>query len=154
MGITITDPGGERVSASIDTRKGMPPQLGEDGLEVVRNTLRTSVSDILRVNVGQLTTLPQHEVYDHILNTPGLLHECFQVFRAQPDLFRKVMVRKDKRPVTGGDDELWCGRTLDHVVALVVRASARRYFCAALPAPDLPPRPAEPAPSLLHRTDQ
>jgi hypothetical protein len=140
------------VSASIDARKGLPPQVGEDGLDTVRNTLRTTVSDIFRVNMGQLSTLPQHEVYDQILNTPDLLHECFQVFRGQPDLFRKVVLRKDKRPATGGEEELWCGRTLDHVVALVVRASARRYFRTALPAPDLPPPPAEPAPSLLHRT--
>lgn len=149
---TITDPGGERVTASINARNGSVSPQSDDGLEAVRNALRTSVSDILRVNVGPLSTLPPHEVYEHVLNAPDLLHECFQVFRGQPDLFRKVVMRRDKRPVTDGEDELWCGRTLDHVVALVVRASARRYFRTALPAPELPPPAAEPEPSLLHRT--
>ncbi len=143
-------PGGESVNASIKARKGPEPQQ-DDGLDTVRSTLRTQVADILRVNIGQLSTVPQHEVYDHILDTPGLLHECFQVFRNQPDLFRKVVLRKDKRPATEGDEELWCGRTLDHVVALVVRASAKRYFRAAMPAPEVPPLRVE-APSLLHKT--
>lgn len=120
-------------------------------MDAVRNTLRTQVSEILRVNLSQLSTIPQHLVYDHILDKPDLLHECFQVFRNQPDLFRKVVFRKDKRPATEGDEELWCGRTLDHVVALVVRASAKRYFREAMPAPTPPPVLVE-APSLLHKT--
>ncbi|KIM00609.1 hypothetical protein CCC_03211 [Paramagnetospirillum magnetotacticum MS-1] len=118
----------------------------------MRETLRTQVSEILRVNIGKLSEIPQHLVYDHVLDTPDLLHECFQTFRNQPDLFRKVVFRKDKRPATQGDDELWCGRTLDHVVALVVRASARRYFREALPAPPPPPMVVEPPPSILHKT--
>lgn len=136
--------------ASSNVRKGLPPQ--DDGLEMVRNTLRTQVSEILRHNVGPLTGVPQHQVYDQVLDTPGLLHECFQIFRNQPDLFRRVVMRRDKRPVTDGGEELFCGRTLDHVVALVVRASARRYFHTALPAPEAPPPPAEERPNLLHRT--
>lgn len=138
------------MSASIKARKGPEPQK-DDGLDVVRDTLRTQVADILRVNIGQLSTVPPHEVYDHVLNTPGLLHECFQVFRNQPDLFRKIVMRKDKRPATAGDEELWCGRTLDHVVALVVRASAKRYFREAMPAPEAPPVVVQ-APTLLHKT--
>lgn len=150
---SITSPGG-LVSAIGKSRKAPGPdktEVQDDGLELVRNTLRTQVADILRVNVSQLSTVPPHMVYDHILNTPGLLHECFQVFRNQPDLFRKVVLRKDKRPATEGDDELWCGRTLDHVVALVVRASAKRYFREALPAPEMATVYVE-APSLLHKT--
>ncbi len=132
-------------------RKGPEPQQQDDGLDLVRETLRTQIADILRVNIAQLSTLPQHEVYDHILNTPGLLHECFQVFRNQPDLFRKVVLRKDKRPVADGSDELWCGRSLDHVTALVVRAAARRYFRDVMPPPEAPPVVVE-TPSLLHKT--
>jgi hypothetical protein len=138
------------VSANSNTRKGL--QSPDDGLELVRNTLRTQVSEILRLNIGQLSGVPQHQVYDQVLDTPGLLHECFQVFRNQPDLFRKVVMRRDKRPVTAGDEELFCGRTLDHVVALVVRASAKRYFHTALPAPEAPPPEPMEQPSLLHRT--
>lgn len=119
---------------------------------MVRNTLRTQVSEILRLNVGQLGGVPQHQVYDQVLDTPGLLHECFQIFRNQPDLFRKVVMRRDKRPVTSDDEELFCGRTLDHVVALVVRASAKRYFHATLPAPEAPAPMVVMQPSLLHRT--
>jgi hypothetical protein len=146
-------PGGRVLSPRKKPRKGQEPQhqQQDDGLDLVRETLRSQVADILRVNIAPLSTIPQHEVYDHVLNTPGLLHECFQVFRNQPDLFRKVVLRKDKRPVTEGSDELWCGRSLDHVVALVVRASARRYFREAMPPPEAPPVVVD-SPSLLHKT--
>lgn len=121
-------------------------------MEAVRNTLRTQVSDILRVNIAELSAIPPHRVYDHVLDTPGSLHQCFQVFRNQPDLFRRVVMGRDKRPITAGDEELFCGRTLDHVVALVVRASAKRYFRATLPPPEPPPPVVVEAPSLLHKT--
>ncbi|TAN70644.1 MAG: hypothetical protein EPN20_05415 [Magnetospirillum sp.] len=125
---------------------GSTPQ---DRLDTIRSVLKTQVSDILRLNITQLSTLPPDTVYDRILNTPQLLHECFQVFRLQPDLFKRVVVRQDKHPVASDLDLLWCGRTVADVVKLVVRASAKRYFRATLPAP---PRPkAPPPPSLLHQ---
>ncbi len=122
-----------------------------DSLDAIRNVLKTQVSDILRLNITQLSTLPPDVVYDRILNTPQLLHECFQVFRLQPDLFKRVVVRADKRPVASDQDPLSCGRTVADVVKLVVRASAKRYFRATLPPaprPKAPPPP--PSPSLLN----
>lgn len=120
-----------------------------DHLDAIRKVLRTQVSDILRLNITQLSTLPLDEVYDRVLDTPQLLHECFQLFRLQSDLFKRVVVRPDKRPVASNQDPLWCGRSLDDVVRLVVRASAKRYFRATLPkAP--PPKPVRrpPPPGL------
>ena len=114
--------------------------------------LKTQIADILRLNITQLSTLPPEAVYDRILNTPQLLHECFQVFRSQPDLFKKVVIRQDKRPATSDQDPLWCGRSVADVVKLVVRASAKRYFRATLPtAPRARPPKAPPPPNLLRQ---
>lgn len=122
----------------------------QDSLETIRNVLKSQVSDILRLSMTQLSTLPPDAIYDRILNTPQLLHECFQVFRLQPDLFKRVVVRQDKHPVTSDQDVLWCGRTIADVVKLVVRASAKRYFRATLPAAPRPKAEPPPPPSLLH----
>jgi len=130
------------------------PALAQDGqdsqnyLDAIRAALRTQVSDILRLNMAQLSSLPQDAIYDQVLNDPQLLIECFQVFRNQPDLFRKVVMRPDKRPVTSDQDPLLCGRTLNQVVTLIVRASAKRYFRATLPPPP-PPRLVTPPKGTL-----
>ncbi|CAA7627369.1 hypothetical protein [Magnetospirillum sp. SS-4] len=117
--------------------------LPRDHLEAIRRVLRTQVSDILHLNVTQLSALTPDRVYDQVLDTPALLHECFQVFRSQPGLFNRVVVRQDKRPPASDQDALWCGRSLADVVAMIVRASAKRYFRATLPQA---PRPAPAAP--------
>ncbi len=126
--------------------------LATDHLEAVRTTLKTQVADILRLHVGPLATLPQHLVYDQVLDTPALLHECFHIFRGQPDLFRTVMVRPDKRPVTSDQEQLWCGRTVADVVRLIVRASAKRYFRATLPPAPTPKAPRPVRLGLMERT--
>ncbi len=110
----------------------------QNHLEAIRSTLRTQVSDILRVNITQLSTQTPDQVYDTILNTPELLHECFQFFRTQPELFSRVMIGQNKRPITSDEEALWCGRSVADVVKLIVRASAKRHFRATLPpAPPL-----------------
>ncbi|RAU23368.1 hypothetical protein CU669_04350 [Paramagnetospirillum kuznetsovii] len=101
--------------------------------------------------MAQLSVLSPEQVYDHVLNTPAVLHECFQVFRSQPDLFKRVAVRPDKRPATSDQDPLWCGRTVSDVVRLIVRASAKRYFRATLPPAPRPVAPKAPDLSLLQQ---
>lgn len=119
--------------------------MPRDHLDAIRRVLRTQVSDILRLNVAHLSAMAPDQVYDQVLDTPPLLHECFQVFRSQPDLFRKVVVRQDKTRPSSDQDQLWCGRTIADVVAMIVRASAKRYFRAALPqAPRPKPLQQEP----------
>lgn len=117
-----------------------------ESLEAIRGTLRTQVADILRLNITQLSTLPPNAIYDRVLDTPQLLHECFQVFRLQPELFKRVVIRQDKRPATNDEDVLWCGRSVSDVVKLVVRASAKRHFRANLPGADISKAPPPPPP--------
>ncbi len=133
---------------------------GEPAIEVIRNVLRTDVVDILRREMTALRPLTRTAAYDAIMNQPTMLDGCFRLFRAQPQLFAEVVVDAERRPVTSDDLALRCGRTLAEVVALVVRAAARRYFRARLPvaAPAARSRPsvlrrlgrAAPPPSPAH----
>lgn len=123
----------------------------QDHLDTIRTVLKTQVSDILRLNITQLSALPPDTIYDQILNAPPLLQQCFHVFRSQPDLFKRVVVRQDKKPISTDQDLLWCGRTIADVVTLVVRASAKRYFRATLPAAPKPAPVLRPGIGLLHQ---
>jgi hypothetical protein len=106
---------------------------GPATIETIRDVLKTKVVDVLRVNLPQLSGVPQQVAYDRIMDTPPLLDDCFKLMRSQPVLFESVLVSPERTLVTRDEDKLWCGRTLGEVVALVVRASARRYFRSNLP---------------------
>lgn len=120
-------------------------------LAAIRDALKTHIVTILHAQVPELSNLSPHAVYDHILSSPEMLHQCFQVFREKPDLFRKVVITPAHRPVTSGDEPLLCGRTLDEVVALVVRTSAKRYFRSTLGVGTRPIYAPLAPPSLLQK---
>jgi len=94
----------------------------------VNDTLQGPVVEILSQFVPELRKLPADKAYERTLDDIGLLQRCFAAFRAQRDSFKYVLVDADKRPVSEDSALLSCGRTLDQVVAMVVRTAAKRYF--------------------------
>lgn len=108
-------------------------------VETVRTVLRRDIADILRDNLPTLSMVPRDKVYDRVMNDPNLLHQGFQLFRARPELFKDVVMTQTRQFPSADSDTLWCGRTLAEIIALVVRACARRYFKRRLSGPK--PRP-------------
>lgn len=104
----------------------------DPGIEAIRAALEGPVMEVLRHQVLGLKGLPRNAAYDKTMNDPKILDECLRLFRTRPDLFSNVVIDAAQRPVTADHDVLACGRTLSEAVALVVRASARRYFRAKL----------------------
>ena len=100
----------------------------------VNDTLRGPVADILSRLMPELSTLSKTEVYDRILDEPELLTKGFTLFRQERHWFRHVVVDGRSRPVLDDTVMLSCGRTLEEVIAMVVRTSAKRYFRRALAA--------------------
>ncbi|MBC7951085.1 MAG: hypothetical protein H7Z12_04570 [Rhodospirillaceae bacterium] len=94
----------------------------------VNETLQGPIADLLSQFVPELKKLPAGHAYEKTLDDIGLLQRCFEAFRAQRDLFKTVLVDADKQPVTDDRAVLSCGRTLDQVVAMIVRTAAKRYF--------------------------
>jgi len=94
----------------------------------VNDTLRGPVSDILSRLIPELSGLSKTEVYERVLDKPELLTKCFDLFRDQRHWFRHVVVDGRSRPVLDDTVVLACGRTLEEVIAMVVRTSAKRYF--------------------------
>lgn len=104
---------------------------GIDGGTAVRRvneSLQGPVAEILAQFVPELRRLPAGKVYERTLDDIGLLQRCFTAFRGQRDAFRAVLVDAEQRPVNDDNALLSCGRTLEQVVAMIVRTAAKRYF--------------------------
>ena len=82
---------------------------------------RRQLPDLARLDSGV-------SVYETVMNDTALLASCFTLFRSRPELFAATVIDAERRPVTGDDGLLACGRTLGEAVALIVRAAARRHF--------------------------
>ena len=111
---------------------------GVDGGSAVRkvnDSLQGPVAEILARFVPELRTLPPDKVYERTLDDIGLLQRCFAAFRAQRDSFASVLVDARQHPVADDRAELSCGRTLEQVVAMIVRTAAKRYFRRKLGLP-------------------
>lgn len=98
----------------------------------INGALRGPVTDIFRELVPDLRARTRRDAYERIMNSPHMTATCFREFRAKPELFRSVMIGPDATPVSSDDQMLSCGRTLAQVIALIVRAVAKRYFRARL----------------------
>jgi hypothetical protein len=109
----------------------MPDNQARDHLSVVRKitaTLQGPVVAALAELVPEVRDLPRRTALDTILDDVDLLNRCFLAFRANTDQFRHLLVDRHKVAVEDADAILECGRSLDDVVAMVVRTAAKRHF--------------------------
>lgn len=117
-------------------------------VDTIRTVLHRDVAAILRANLPALALVPQDKVYDRVMDDPALLHQAFRLLRGRPELFKQLVMTRERSFPGADTDPLWCGRTLAEVVALVVRACARRYFRRHLSAPRRKSAPAQ-APGMF-----
>ncbi|MGE5506710.1 MAG: hypothetical protein ACM31L_19970 [Actinomycetota bacterium] len=90
--------------------------------------LRGPVTEVIGELVPEVKALPRSRAFDAILDDPALLHRCFEAFHTNRERFRELLVDAKKVPVEEADALLACGRTLDQVVAMIVRTCAKRHF--------------------------
>jgi len=122
-----------------------PTRTERAGIGRVNEALRGPVVDVLLENIPAFHGLTRDQAFELVMNNPRLVEECFKLFRKRPDLFDKLILGPDGNPVSDEQGELACGRTLAEVVALVVRAAAKRHFQAKLGGTEpTPPAPAPP----------
>lgn len=109
----------------------MPAARRDDHNNVVRRitaTLQGPVMEALGELVPEVRRLPRRNGLEALLDDIDLLHRCFLAFRTNPDRFRNLLVNRHKVPVDDAEALLECGRSLDQVVAMVVRTAAKRHF--------------------------
>lgn len=109
----------------------MPAPRGDNHNDIVRKinaTLQGPVIDTLAELVPDIRRLPRRSALETVLDDVDLLNRCFLAFRANPDRFRHILVTKHKVAIEDAEALLECGRSLDDVVAMVVRTAAKRHF--------------------------
>lgn len=103
----------------------------KDHSSVIRKinaTLQGPVVDVLGELVPEVKRLPRRGALEAILDDVDLLHRCFLAFRANATQFRHLLVDRHKVSIEDADALLECGRSLDDVIAMVVRTAAKRHF--------------------------
>lgn len=109
--------------------------LSADPVSEIRATLRGPVMRVLTGLMPELEGVEAGRGYEMVMDDVALLERAFAAFRDNRDRFAALLVDTTGRPVGADDDmPLSCGRSLNQVVAMVVRSAARRYFRRRLPA--------------------
>jgi hypothetical protein len=101
-------------------------------IDAINHGLRGPVIDIIKRCVPEFRGFTREELFERIMNTPELAALCFKIFRANPSHFEAVLIGPDGKAIVNDNEPLSCGRTLAEVIAMVVRAVARRYMRATL----------------------
>lgn len=113
-------------------------------MNVIHRTLTGDVADIYLRHVPAFKGMDRERVYEMVMSNPALAAECYNLFQKRQHLFAHLLVDRAGHKVEGTEKNLRCGRSIDAVMAMVVRAVAKRHFLARFGVkPALPP-PAEP----------
>jgi len=111
---------------------GKPTGAKSEIVQQINAALEGAVADVLAQLVPEVRDIPRRRVLEVIFDDVALLERCFTAFRDNPERFRHLLVNQHKVPVKTADEVLKCGRTLEDVVAMVVRTAAKRHFRRSL----------------------
>jgi hypothetical protein len=116
----------------------------DDSVRRIGGVLRGPVIDICQSLIPELRTYSRREAYERVMDTPRLAALCFAEFRQNPEPFQPLLVGPNGI-VIGDDQPLACGKTLADIIALIVRAVAKRHFRTRLDAPRCLVEPRRPS---------
>ncbi len=94
----------------------------------VNDTLRGPVAAVLGRLMPDFKGMERDAIYERALDDLDTLSRSFQMFREQRRHFRYIVVDGRNRPVSDDTEILSCGRSVEDVIAMVVRTAAKRYF--------------------------
>ncbi|WP_043745063.1 hypothetical protein [Paramagnetospirillum magneticum] len=117
------------------------PSAAQRTRQALNRTLAGPVMDKLAKLVPELAWVPRGRELETALRDCDLLHRCFIAFRTHRATFRPLLVDGRGRPVDNDNTPLACGRTVNQVIAMIVRSAAKRHFRARLDG--FPPGRAE-----------
>ena len=96
--------------------------------QAVNRTLAGPVMAKLADLVPDLAWVPRGRELETALRDCDLLHRCFTVFRTHRSEFRPLLLDGRSHPVDNDNTPLACGRTVNQIVAMIVRSAAKRHF--------------------------
>ena len=104
------------------------PDADERARRRITQTLGGPVMVRLAGLMPELAHLTQDQALETVLNDCGLLHRCFTTFRSERPRFRDLLLDRRHQPVENDNTQLLCGRSVNQIIAMVVRSAAKRHF--------------------------
>jgi hypothetical protein len=105
---------------------------GREARQAISRTLAGPVMARMVNLVPELAWVPKGRELETALRDCDLLHRCFVAFRTHRATFRPLLLDARNRPVENDNTPLVCGRTVNQVIAMIVRSAAKRHFHARL----------------------
>lgn len=105
---------------------------GREARQAVNRALAGPVMVKMAELVPDLAWVPKGRELETALRDCDLLHRCFVAFRIHRAAFRPLLLDAGNRPVENDNTPLVCGRTVNQVIAMIVRSAAKRHFRARL----------------------
>ena len=93
--------------------------------KAIVKAIRGPVTDRVVKLIPALGSYPNP--YQSVVGNPDLLHACIQLFRKEREAFQDLLVGMDGQPVLQDDVPLLCNRTVDQIIAMVVRSGCKAY---------------------------
>ncbi|WP_145980694.1 hypothetical protein [Magnetospirillum sp. ME-1] len=106
--------------------------VGHTARQTINQTLAGPVMAKLVDLVPDLAWVPRGRELETALRDCDLLHRCFVAFRTHRTDFRLLLLDRRNRPVDNDNTPLSCGRTVNQIIAMIVRSAAKRHFRARL----------------------
>jgi hypothetical protein len=111
-----------------DTDKAVAKKPPDEGALQRREIIRTIKGPVV---TRLLELIPAFAAYDDpygtILANPDLLHACLTLIKTRRDKFQEFLVDRSGNPVMDDQTPLLCDRSIDQIVAMVVRSGAKAY---------------------------
>ena len=149
-----TPSGGKAASGGVKATKAAVSTVGAatadsaTATRQVRAALRGPVMRTLAEGIPEVRNMPGIVAYDKVMGDIALLEQCFAYFRSSRDKFTAILVDNLQRQVNDDSAQLFCDRTLNEVIAMIVRSAAFRYFGKRL-GDVRPPKASTPKPQGL-----
>lgn len=105
---------------------------GQMARQTINQTLAGPVMAKLVDLVPDLAWVPRGRELETALRDCDLLNRCFIAFRTHRTDFRLLLLDRRSRPVDNDNTPLSCGRTVNQIIAMIVRSAAKRHFRARL----------------------
>ncbi|WP_244511167.1 hypothetical protein [Magnetospirillum fulvum] len=103
-----------------------------EAVHFINEALKGPTAAIFRGLVPGFTSIRRDDFYDTVMDSTELLTGCLQIFQLQRTHFSSLLVDERGRPVNDDRVRLRCGRSVQDIVAMIVRTHAKRRFRSAL----------------------
>lgn len=118
------------------TRPSSPPSTLPPGrleaVHFINEALRGPAAAIFRGLIPAFGSIHRDRFYDTVMDSTELLSGCLQIFQLQRRHFSALLVDERGREVHDDRVRLRCGRSVQDIVAMIVRTHAKRHFRVAL----------------------